>query len=113
MAKSRPQPQVLVPLRGHAASGFASQPSITPKIQQVQQRASLLTASVKGAQTFVSSTGQRRPDTKSAPPSAQTTEYLQPAPVQNGKLLLLVVDEINWGDFFFFLNNYYQNANII
>ncbi|XP_019111228.2 RNA exonuclease 1 homolog isoform X2 [Larimichthys crocea] len=84
VAKSRPQPQVLVPLRGPAVSGFASQPSITTKFQQVQEKASMLTASVKGGQAFVSTGCQRRPETQSAPfPSAQTTESLQPALVQN------------------------------
>ncbi|XP_029294914.1 RNA exonuclease 1 homolog isoform X2 [Cottoperca gobio] len=84
VAKSRPQPQVLVPLRGPAVSGFASQPSITSKIQQVQQRASMLTASVKGVQAFGSSSCQRMPETHSASfPSTQTPENLQPAPVQN------------------------------
>ncbi|XP_034728978.1 RNA exonuclease 1 homolog isoform X3 [Etheostoma cragini] len=80
VANSRPQPQVLVPLR---VSGFASQPSITPKIQQVQQGASMLTASVKGGQAFLSSC-QRKPDTQTAPfPLTQSPENLQPAPVQN------------------------------
>ncbi|XP_070759888.1 RNA exonuclease 1 homolog [Enoplosus armatus] len=84
VAKSRPQPQVLVPLRGPAVSGFASQPSITSKIQQVQQRASMLTASVKGGQAFVSSSFQRKPETQSGPsPFTQTPENLQPAPVQS------------------------------
>ncbi|XP_037632608.1 RNA exonuclease 1 homolog isoform X3 [Sebastes umbrosus] len=83
-AKSRPKTQVLVPLRGPAVSVSASQPSITSKIQQVQQRASMLTASVKGGQAFVSATCQRKPETQSAPfPSTQTPENLQPAPAQN------------------------------
>ncbi|XP_040010717.1 RNA exonuclease 1 homolog isoform X2 [Xiphias gladius] len=83
-AKSRPQPQVLVPLRGAAASGFGSQSSIPPKIQQVQQRASMLTASVKGGQAFVSSTCQRQPETQTtACPPTQTSANTQPAPVQN------------------------------
>ncbi|XP_070689095.1 RNA exonuclease 1 homolog [Pempheris klunzingeri] len=83
VAKSRPQPQVLVPLRGPAVSGFVSQPSVSSKIQQVQHRASMLTASVKGGQAFVS-TCQRKPETLSAPPpSTQTPENLQPALVQN------------------------------
>lgn len=86
VAKSRPQPQVLVPLRGPAVSGFASQPSITSKMQQVQQRASILGAS--GVQTFVSPAIQRRPDPKSASPSAQVPENQQNAPVQNGRILL-------------------------
>ncbi|XP_008304339.1 uncharacterized protein LOC103375798 [Stegastes partitus] len=85
VAKSRPQPQVLVPLRGPAASGFGSRPSITSKIQQVQQRASMLSASVRGGQAFVSSTCQKKPETLSAP-SAPAPENLQPAPVQNGYL---------------------------
>ncbi|KAM9360189.1 RNA exonuclease 1 homolog [Symphorus nematophorus] len=84
VAKNRPQPQVLVPLRGPVVSGFASQPYISSKIQQVQQRAFMQTASVKGGQAFVSSTYQRRPETQSAPStSAQTPENPQPAPVQN------------------------------
>ncbi|XP_033973498.1 uncharacterized protein zgc:152968 isoform X6 [Trematomus bernacchii] len=83
-SKSRPQPQVLVPLRGPAVSGFASQPSITSEIQQVQQRASMLTASVKGVQPLVHSNSQRRLETQVAPlHSIQTLENLQPAPVQN------------------------------
>ena len=53
----------------------------------------MLTASVKGGQAFVSSTFQRRPETQSAP-SAQTPENPQPAPVQNGKHLLVVVEDI-------------------
>lgn len=49
----------------------------------------MLTASVKGGQAFVSTGCQRRPETQSAPfPSAQTTESLQPALVQNGKQLV-------------------------
>ncbi|XP_039658735.1 RNA exonuclease 1 homolog isoform X3 [Perca fluviatilis] len=84
LANRRPQPQVLVPLRVPAVSGFASQPSIPPKIQQVRQGASMLTASVKGGQAFVSSTCQWKPETQTAPfPLTQTPENLQPAPVQN------------------------------
>ncbi|XP_068576791.1 LOW QUALITY PROTEIN: RNA exonuclease 1 homolog [Cebidichthys violaceus] len=85
VAKSRPQPQVLVPLRSPAVSGFAS---TTSKIQQVQQRASMLTASVKGGQAFVvSSTCQRKPETQNASlPSTQTPENMQPAPVQNAHM---------------------------
>lgn len=95
MAKSRPQPQVLVPLCGPAVSGFASQSPITSKIQQVQQRASMLTASVKGGQAFVSATCHRNPEIQSAPStSAQTPENLQPAPVQNCKHQMAVADEI-------------------
>ncbi|XP_051806438.1 putative exonuclease GOR [Acanthochromis polyacanthus] len=84
VAKSRPQPQVLVPLRGPAASGFRSWPSVTSKIQQVQQRASMLSASVKGSHAFVSSSFQNKPETQSAPSAlTQTPENLQPAPMQN------------------------------
>lgn len=84
LAKSRPQPQVLVPLRGPAVSGFSSQPAIMSKFRQVQQRASVLTVSAKGAQAFTSD-GQQNPDTNAAPlPSPQT----QVAPVQNGKFLM-------------------------
>ncbi|XP_071339683.1 RNA exonuclease 1 homolog isoform X2 [Trachinotus anak] len=83
-AKSRLQPQVLVPLREPAVSGFASQSSITTKIQQVQQRASMLTASVKGGQAFVSATCQRKPETQTTVcPPIQTPASTQPAPVQN------------------------------
>ncbi|XP_023143924.2 uncharacterized protein LOC111580423 isoform X3 [Amphiprion ocellaris] len=87
VAKSRPQPQVLVPLRGPAASGFGSRPSITSKLQQVQQRASMLSASVKGGQAFVSSTCQNKPETQSAPSAlTQTPGNLQPALIQNAYL---------------------------
>ncbi|XP_037536164.1 RNA exonuclease 1 homolog [Nematolebias whitei] len=85
LAKSRPQPQVLVPLREPAASGFGSRPSITSKIQQVQQRASMLTASVKAGQAFVSSTNQKKPETQSAP-SGPGPENLQPDPVHSAYL---------------------------
>lgn len=94
-AKSRPQPKILVPLHGPAASGFGSQSSITSRIQQVQQRASILTASVKGGQAFVSSTCQRTPETQTMTcPPTQTPANTQPAHVQSGKHLLAVVDWI-------------------
>ncbi|XP_026199578.1 RNA exonuclease 1 homolog isoform X2 [Anabas testudineus] len=81
LAKNRPQPQVLVPLRGPTTSAFGSQPS---KIQQTQQRASMLTASVKGGQAFISSTCQRKPETQNSHSiSSQALENLQPAPLQN------------------------------
>ncbi|AWP07465.1 putative RNA exonuclease 1 -like isoform 2 [Scophthalmus maximus] len=85
VAKCRPQPQVLVPLRGPAAPGFGSQSSIiTSKIQQVQQRASMMTASVKAGQAFVSLACPRRPETQAtACPPAQTLANTQLAPVQN------------------------------
>ncbi|XP_071753731.2 uncharacterized protein LOC139910365 [Centroberyx gerrardi] len=82
VAKSRPQPQVLVPLRGPAAPGPASQLSITSKIQQVQQRASMLTASVKGGQAFISSAPQRKAETRAAPPSQTLAN--KPVTIQNG-----------------------------
>nr|XP_046241388.1 uncharacterized protein zgc:152968 isoform X2 [Scatophagus argus]XP_046241389.1 uncharacterized protein zgc:152968 isoform X2 [Scatophagus argus] len=81
VTKSRPQPKVLVPLRGPAVAGFTS------RVQQVQQTASMLTASVKGGQAFISSTCQKRPETQNAPsPSSQNPENPQPAPVQNAYL---------------------------
>lgn len=100
VAERRPQPQVLVPLQTCAASGFTSQPSVTSKMQQVQQRACALTASVKGAQTVVSTANQRRPDTQRAPPCVQMAKNLQPAPVQNGN----EVPNFYTADFFFFSN---------
>ncbi|XP_075324957.1 uncharacterized protein LOC142382721 [Odontesthes bonariensis] len=87
LAKSRPQPQVLVPLREPAASGFGSRPPITSKIQQIQQRASMLTASVKASHAFVSSTVQKKPETQSvASALTQPLENLKPAPIQNAYL---------------------------
>ncbi|TNN60163.1 putative exonuclease GOR [Liparis tanakae] len=87
LVKSRPQPQVLVPLRAPAVSGFSSQPSTTSKIQQAQQRASMLTASVKAGQAFVSSACQRKPESQSASFAfAQTPENLQPAPVHHAHM---------------------------
>lgn len=84
VAKSRPQPQVLVPLRGPPVSGLGSQTSVTSKIHQVQQRASMLTTSVNGGQALVSSTCQRRPETQSGlSSSALTPENLHSALVQN------------------------------
>ncbi|XP_030272373.1 RNA exonuclease 1 homolog isoform X3 [Sparus aurata] len=84
VVKNRLQPQVLVPLRGPAVSGFASQPAVNSKNQQVQQRASMLTTEVKGGQTFVSPTYRRRPEAQSKfSASAQTPENLQPVHMQN------------------------------
>ncbi|XP_030593372.1 putative exonuclease GOR isoform X3 [Archocentrus centrarchus] len=84
VAKSRPQPQVLVPLREPITSGFGSRRSVNSKTQQVQQRASMLTASVKGGQAFVSATSQKKPETQLTPSAlTQTPETLQPAPVHN------------------------------
>nr|XP_015816079.2 RNA exonuclease 1 homolog [Nothobranchius furzeri] len=75
LAKSRPQPQVLVPLRGPSASEYGSRPSITSNIQQVQQRASMLTASVKAGQAFISAASQKKPEMQSAP-SVSSSESL-------------------------------------
>ncbi|XP_058493067.1 uncharacterized protein zgc:152968 isoform X3 [Solea solea] len=84
MAKIRPEPQVLVPLRGPVASGFGSQTSVTSKIQQVQQRASMVAASIKGGQAFVSMTSQKKQETQTtAGPSTHAHVDTQPAPVQN------------------------------
>lgn len=92
VAKSRPQPQVLVPLCEPVTSGFGSRSSVSSKTQQVQQRASTLTASVKGGQAFVSSTSQKKPETQFSPSVlTQNPETLQPAPVRNGKYRLAVV----------------------
>ncbi|XP_068616997.1 RNA exonuclease 1 homolog [Brachionichthys hirsutus] len=83
LAKSRPQPQVLVPRRLPVASGFASQPSIASRIQQAHQKVSLLPASVEGGQASVSSACQRRPDTDKVPAAtADPSELLPAAPAQ-------------------------------
>ncbi|XP_047237514.1 RNA exonuclease 1 homolog isoform X2 [Girardinichthys multiradiatus] len=87
LAKSRPQPQVLVPLQEPAVSGFVSRPSISSKIQQVQQRASVLTAQVKAGQKLVSSVIQKKPETQTVPSAlTPTPENFQPSPVQNAYL---------------------------
>lgn len=90
VAKSRPQPQVLVPLCEPITSGFGPRPSVSSKTQQVQQRASTLTASVKGGQAFVSSTSQKKPETQFTP-SVLTQNPATLQPVRNGKYLLAVV----------------------
>ncbi|XP_061586255.1 RNA exonuclease 1 homolog [Cololabis saira] len=87
LAKVRPQPQVLVPLREPGVSGFGLRPSFSSKVQQVQQRASTLTSSVKAAQAFTSSNSQKKLELPSS--SATPTlipENLQLATVQNGCL---------------------------
>uniref|UniRef100_A0A3Q4I8K0 RNA exonuclease 1 homolog-like domain-containing protein n=1 Tax=Neolamprologus brichardi TaxID=32507 RepID=A0A3Q4I8K0_NEOBR len=86
-SKSRPQPQVLVPLCEPITSGFGSRPSVSSKTQQVQQRASTLTASVKGGQAFASSTSQKKPETQFTP-SVLTQNPATLQPVRNGKYLL-------------------------
>ncbi|XP_039906396.1 RNA exonuclease 1 homolog isoform X1 [Simochromis diagramma] len=82
VAKSRPQPQVLVPLCEPVTSGFGSRPSVSSKTQQVQQRASTPTASVKGGQAFVSSTSQKKPETQFTP-SVLTQNPATLQPVRN------------------------------
>ncbi|XP_069562676.1 RNA exonuclease 1 homolog [Brachyistius frenatus] len=87
VAKIRPQPQVLVPLRGPAASGFGSRPPTTSKIQQVQQRASMMSAAVKGGQAFVSSNCEKIPESHNSPSAlTPTSENLHAAPAQNACL---------------------------
>lgn len=55
----------------------------------------MLTTPVKGGQTFVSPTYQRRPEAQSTfSASVQSPENLQPVHVQNGKLQLAVLGEI-------------------
>ncbi|XP_056134741.1 RNA exonuclease 1 homolog [Lampris incognitus] len=82
-AKRRPQPMVLVPLQGASAI----QPSVPSKIQQLQQRASILTTIGNGGQAFVSSTSGRRPETEAPPllPNSQSTAN-KPAPLRNACL---------------------------
>ncbi|XP_051922876.1 RNA exonuclease 1 homolog isoform X2 [Hippocampus zosterae] len=66
--KRRPQIQVLVPLQGPVKASPASQlVGGVPNIQQVQQKAVILTAALKGGQALLSSVGQRKP--MPAPPS--------------------------------------------
>ncbi|XP_024130545.1 RNA exonuclease 1 homolog isoform X2 [Oryzias melastigma] len=80
-AKSRPQPQVLVPLREQTAPAFGPRAS---KIQQVQQRASMLTASVKAGRAFASAMSQRsQEETRAAAVWTPPPAHLQPAPLQN------------------------------
>ncbi|CAB1426356.1 unnamed protein product [Pleuronectes platessa] len=83
LAKSRPQAKILIPLREPAASGSGSQSSISSKIRPAQQRASSVTASVKGAQAFASFSSQKKPETQTTACPPQTPANIQPAPVQN------------------------------
>ncbi|XP_069379544.1 RNA exonuclease 1 homolog isoform X3 [Paralichthys olivaceus] len=82
VAKSRPQPKILVPLREPAASGS----SIPSKTLQAQQRASKLTSSVKGAQAFASFSCQMKPENQTTACPPQTLANIQPAPVQNAHM---------------------------
>ncbi|KAL0979636.1 hypothetical protein UPYG_G00187570 [Umbra pygmaea] len=74
VAKSKAQ--VIVPFRGGAP-----QWSSTSKIQQLQQRATVLSAAVKGGQAFVSSAAQRKGVTM-APPGHQAGHQAVQHPVQ-------------------------------
>ncbi|XP_029998536.1 RNA exonuclease 1 homolog [Sphaeramia orbicularis] len=65
VAKSKPQPQVLVPLRGPVAPGSASQSTQLAMFRKMEQKASVLTASVKAGQASIS---QRKPEPLSTPP---------------------------------------------
>ncbi|CAL8344559.1 unnamed protein product [Lota lota] len=87
VAVVRPQPQVLVPLRG-GPSG--PQLPHHPKVLQVQQRATPPTASVKAGQTFPSSTHQRRPETGApVPPSQNHVQH--PVSVQSAYMSCIPV----------------------
>ncbi|XP_061751319.1 RNA exonuclease 1 homolog isoform X3 [Nerophis ophidion] len=90
VAKRRPQPQVLVPLRGPTPAFTASQLSAAPKIQQIQQKASMLTASVKGGQAFLS-IGPRKPESLlsasvNTPPAAQQNKTVNYVPLGSAVL---------------------------
>ena len=81
VAKSKPQ--VIVPLQGPSASAHAP----LSKIQQLQQKASMLTAVLKGGQAFISSSSssstQRKVLTLLPPHTHPPSNH--PTPVQNGK----------------------------
>ncbi|XP_077376903.1 uncharacterized protein LOC144018542 isoform X2 [Festucalex cinctus] len=111
-AKRRPQPQILVPLRAPVTTSSASQHvASVPKTQQVQKKAAILTAALKGGQAFLSSVGQRKherwpmPATPSLPclstpptaaanssPAAQQNEYVNYIPP--GSTVLNVGDNL-------------------
>ncbi|XP_061881028.1 RNA exonuclease 1 homolog isoform X1 [Entelurus aequoreus] len=95
VAKRRPQPLVLVPLRGPTPAFTASQLAAAPKIQQIQQKASMLTASVKGGQSFLSSIGPRKPESPltasvpvavNTPPAAQHNKTVNYVPLGSAVL---------------------------
>ncbi|XP_046871657.1 RNA exonuclease 1 homolog [Hypomesus transpacificus] len=79
VAKSKPQ--VIVPLQGPSASAHAP----LSKIQQLQQKASMLTAVLKGGQAFISSSSssstQRKVLTLLPPHTHSPSNH--PTPVQN------------------------------
>uniref|UniRef100_A0A096M548 RNA exonuclease 1 homolog n=1 Tax=Poecilia formosa TaxID=48698 RepID=A0A096M548_POEFO len=72
LAKMRPQPQVLVPLR--EPGGSVSRLSICAKVQQVQYQASA--APAKLGQNLLSSVSQKKPETQTVP-STPTLKNLQ------------------------------------
>uniref|UniRef100_A0A3P9KSY3 Exonuclease domain-containing protein n=1 Tax=Oryzias latipes TaxID=8090 RepID=A0A3P9KSY3_ORYLA len=82
-AKSRPQPQVLVPLREQPVPTYGARASVS-RIQQVQQRASMMTASVKAGQAFVSAMTQRsQEEIRAAHALAPPPAHLQSAALQH------------------------------
>ncbi|XP_014850752.1 PREDICTED: RNA exonuclease 1 homolog isoform X2 [Poecilia mexicana] len=81
LAKMRPQPQVLVPLR--EPGGSVSRLSICAKVQEVQYRASA--APAKLGQNLLSSVSQKKPETQTVP-STPTLKNLQVYPGQNAYL---------------------------
>uniref|UniRef100_A0A096M153 RNA exonuclease 1 homolog n=1 Tax=Poecilia formosa TaxID=48698 RepID=A0A096M153_POEFO len=81
LAKMRPQPQVLVPLR--EPGGSVSRLSICAKVQQVQYQASA--APAKLGQNLLSSVSQKKPETQTVP-STPTLKNLQVYPGQNAYL---------------------------
>ncbi|XP_061622993.1 putative exonuclease GOR isoform X2 [Phyllopteryx taeniolatus] len=104
-AKRRPQPLVLVPLQGPATPSLASRPATAalPKTQQVQQKAAILTAALKGGQAFLSSIGQKKQERQSmlslppvtalsASPATQRNAYINYVPV--GSAVLNVGDNL-------------------
>ncbi|XP_029960143.1 RNA exonuclease 1 homolog [Salarias fasciatus] len=93
VAKSRLQPQVLVPFRGPVASGSGSQPPLASKIKQIQQTACVAhTASVNRGQAPL-----KKPETQSTPPAltpplkaaAPQNAYLNPLP---GRGTVIAID---------------------
>ncbi|XP_038156441.1 RNA exonuclease 1 homolog [Cyprinodon tularosa] len=81
LAKTRPQPQILVPLREPSAAGLNSRATVASKTQQLQHRASIPSVPVKIAQNILSS-GSQKKDTQMAA-SASTLKNLQPSPAPN------------------------------
>uniref|UniRef100_A0A672HB76 RNA exonuclease 1 homolog-like domain-containing protein n=1 Tax=Salarias fasciatus TaxID=181472 RepID=A0A672HB76_SALFA len=100
LAKSRLQPQVLVPFRGPVASGSGSQPPLASKIKQIQQTACVAhTASVNRGQAPL-----KKPETQSTPPAL--TPPLKAAAPQNGEYAGknkcdVIISKINYPQFTF------------